>query len=102
MTPPRSQRCEDDTRVMAQKIAPGADNGIYTERSKKLQTQGKQSVAADAAQQCEQTTREQKQKKERGEKRETKLKGERPKDPSPFSENREEENRTIRSRKPEN
>ena len=47
MRPPRSQRSEDNTRVTAQKIAPVADNGIYTERSKKLQTQGQQSVAVE-------------------------------------------------------
>ena len=41
-----------------------------------------------------------KNKRKREERREkTKIEGERPKDPAPFSENREEENRTIRSRK---
>ena len=62
MRPPRSQRCEDNTRVIAQKIAPGADNGIYTERSKKLQTRGQQNAAADAAQQGELATRKEKTK----------------------------------------
>ena len=43
------QRCEDDTRVIARKIAPGADNGIYTELGESQETHIARCSSAAAA-----------------------------------------------------